>query len=148
MPIEAPAVTGQKTIDLLLQAQTDPSKPAPKQAAPVLPLSASAPKAVEPMDQLKAAVSTLGVQTGKQAQEDDAEREQLRTAREQRRLAAGGSGASSDGPQPRTGAGPSLLDLPLIRYIRENRVQVIVAAVLMLAAVWGIANFSYRRRRD
>lgn len=54
-----------------------------------------------------------------------------------------GPRTAADSSEPRK----SLLNNPLVRYIRENRVLVIGVSLGLLAAVWLAAGFSMRRRR-
>lgn len=162
-PADAPAATtGHQTIDLLLQMNVaaEPAArppPDPKAArrgtlgdnADTAALMASAPAAAAAektewgtSEPLKQALQSLGVQSWRGGTAADPAREDRRRLIEQDRASRGVLDPGG-APQRRS----SLLDLPVVRYIRENRMLVLAGATAVLALVWGAATFSFHRRR-
>lgn len=153
----APPASGNKTIDLLLQLQPTPaaaSAPALEQTTRALPPPSSPrsqPPAPDPtvLDQLKEAMLKTGVREALPSRAPDPEREARMAQEHQRReIEYGATRRADDGawrraPEAATG---SLLDLAVVRYIRENRWLVIGGSLGVLALAYGAANFSFRRR--
>lgn len=157
-----PANTGHQTIDLLLQmsATAEPTLRPKAEAkagrtgplgdnADTAALMASAPAAAAAektewgtSEPLKQALQSLGVQSWRGGTAADPAREDRRRLIEQDRASRGVLDPGG-APQRRS----SLLDLPVVRYIRENRMLVLAGATAVLALVWGAATFSFHRRR-
>lgn len=158
----APLVsTGQQSIDLLLQMSNaeSPNHPSPPPKAsrgghsgdnaeaaaltPPGPAGAAVEKVGwDPSENLKQDLQPVGMQSWRGGGAADPAREDRRRVIEQDR----GSRGAWDAPAaPQRGS--SLLDLPVVRYIRENRTLVLAGAGAVLALVWGTATFSFHRRR-
>jgi hypothetical protein len=144
--------TGNKTIDLLLQAQSEDAaiaaraiKTGPRTAPPTAAASTASAGDGPPLDQLKSAMNAMGVGPIRAPSELDPELLARRQAREQERLERTGGEAPATAM---ASAQRSLLDLPLVRFIRENRLAVVAASVAVLALVWGAATFSLHRHRS
>lgn len=153
-----PPVSGHKTIDLLLQLQpdargtTEPLATAPKSSAVPRATPTQATPAPDPtmLDQLKEVMLSSGVRQVLGSQAPDPAREaRIADERQRRELQFGVRDEPRGSPGATAGgtAGGSLLDLTVIRFIRENRWLVITGSVAVLALAYGAANFTYHRRR-
>lgn len=103
----------------------------------------AASEPANPMAELKGVLLSTGVIK----QNDNADpASQQRAARDSERVAAGapaGAVAATSYSEPRS----SILNNPIIRFIRENRMLMAGVCALILVAVWGAASFSMRRSR-
>ena len=156
-----PAGTGvpqSRTVELLLQLQDNPgaltsdsggsSRDALRRTSPSTPLgAASAPDASAEDANLRERLRAAMLESAAPRQAPS----------EARADATGETGGAATSVTPRTSFGggggrsgeprESLLSNPVIRFIRENRVLVVMTSLAVLAAIWGTANFSMRRSR-
>lgn len=157
-------VTGGKVIETLLSSPSAPgdleTKPTSGRtgaamnaaSAPLLSSgqAASAGGAGSLAAEMRAALLTdLATQssTGKPVQRARDQSEDAESSQHRRVTGAGGTDSYS-GPSAGKGAAPANREtLPLVRFIRENRVEVIGGSLMMLAIVWATINFRGAKHR-
>lgn len=149
----APGVTHDKTIELLLQLQDQPEGQARKKAAKDEPGKraeerpqggAASPKVAAQDSAALAGLKQAVMAVSPGAQINTARPAGVEVATERAGPTALGSGESHS-TRSRSD-GPGLLQLPLIRYIRENRGMVIGISLAVLGAMWLTATLSMRSR--
>lgn len=148
-----PSAHPSQTIEMLLQMQDQPgtggTATARKAGVPGAGVGAEKAAGARPAmateadGELKAGL--IGLKTTLMGPGDTSERQENRVSY------GGGDFPGSSGPRTESRRSPgseySLLNLPVIRFIRENRALTVGGAIGLLAAVWLTMNLPSRGRR-
>lgn len=150
--------SGNRTIDRLLNGQPADSadspsgdKPAKKLVEGTLPAKvaagATAASAANPLAELQAVILGNRDARAKQAQAEQNPDLALARRREVEQLSSGPRASPQEGAGGNSASESNGVAVKFARFIRENRVLVIGASLLVLALVWGAATFASQRRR-
>lgn len=150
--------SGNRTIDSLLNGQSPESgdaggadRPAKKLVEGTLPAKvvagAAAASAASPFAELQAVI--LGNRDAKAKQPAAEQNPDMAVARrrEMEQLSNAPRSAQSEGSAAGMSSESNGFAVKVARYIREHRLLVIGASLVILAAVWGAATFASQRRR-
>ncbi|MFT3821776.1 MAG: hypothetical protein QM750_29845 [Rubrivivax sp.] len=136
-----------KTVELLLQMQDQAATNKPNGDAATVPRSlplrgaAAADAAAQPDETPLSSLKSV-ILNSSLAKPGDAQEAPVQAQRAGLRMDAPAAGDS-----PKAGeSSSSLLNQPVIRFIRENRGLTMVGCAVALAAVWAAATFSSSRR--
>jgi hypothetical protein len=162
-----PAGTGvpqSRTVELLLQLQDNPqalsaqtsttsqnSRTTGAGTRPGTPVaadgSASSPAMLEEEANLRERLKAAMLESASPRPATSESREDGARGTGSSTLSSSGNSSYSIGSSRSSEPRESLLSNPVIRFIRENRVLVVMTSLGILLAIWGTANFSMRRSR-
>ena len=150
--------SGNRTIDRLLNGQPQEStgssatdKPVKKLVEGTLPAKvaagATAASAANPLAELQAVILGNRDAKAKQPQADQNPDVAIARRREVEQLSSGPRSSPQEGTTSHSSGESNGVAVKFARFIRENRILVIGASLLILAVVWGAATFASQRRR-
>lgn len=150
--------SGNRTIDRLLNGQAQDGadsssndKAVKKLVEGTLPAKvaagATAASAASPLAELQAVILGNRDDKAKQPQPDQTPDLAPSRRREVEQLSSGPRYSSQEGATGHSAGESNGVAVKFARFIRENRILVIGASLLILALVWGAATFASHRRR-